>query len=87
MAGYASTFEAVVVELTTRHGALLAQTNTIGGTWGLYREFATDFDYTVTTPQAALVGATEISPRAGKFVDHVRVPVSLYPAGSSVCPC
>lgn len=87
VAGYASTFEAVVVvELTTRNGGLLEQTNTMGGAWGLYREFATNFDYTVTTPQAALVGATEISPRAGEFVDHVRVPVSLYPAGSSACP-
>jgi len=85
--GYANTFEAnVVVELTTPDGTLLEQTNTMGGAWGIYREFATYFNYTVTAPQGALVGATEVSPRAGERIDHVRVPVSLYPAGSSACP-
>jgi LysM repeat protein len=86
IAGYSNTFEAnVVVELTARDGTVLEQGNTMGGNLGVYREFATTFAYTVTTPRAALVGAYEVSPRAGELVDHVRVPVTLYPGGSSAC--
>lgn len=85
-AGYSNTFEAnVVVELTRRDGAQLERTNTLGGAWGIYDEFATSFDYAVTVPQAALVGAMEISPRDGELVDHTRAPVTLLPAGTTGC--
>lgn len=86
VAGYSNTFEAnVVVELTARDGSELEQTYTLGGGMGVYREFATTFAYTAAAPRAGLVGATEVSARDGALVDHVRVPVSLYPAGSSAC--
>lgn len=85
--GYSNTFEAnVVVELSARDGSLLEQTTAMGGNLGIYAEFATYFDFVVTSPRAALIGAQEISPRDGMAVDHVRVPVSLYPAGHSACP-
>jgi hypothetical protein len=64
-----------VVELTHRDGTLLEQNYTMGGNLGLYGEFATYFDSVVTVPQAALVGA---------FLDHSRVPVSLYLAGAGL---
>jgi LysM repeat protein len=84
--GYSSTFEAnVVVELTARNGSELERANTLGGAWGVYGEFAAYFNYLVTTPRAALVGAYEVSPRDGELIDHTRVPVTLYPAGHSAC--
>ena len=86
VAGYSNTFEAnVVVELAARDGGVLEQTNTMGGNLGVYAEFSTYFNYRVTTPRAALVGAYEVSPRDGALIDHVRVPVSLYAGGSSAC--
>ncbi len=86
VAGYSNTFEAnVVAELSERTGAGLEQTNTLGGGMGVYGEFSAYFTYRVTTPRAALIGAYEVSPRDGEIVDHTRVPVSLYPAGSSAC--
>ncbi len=84
--GYSNTFEAnVAVEIVARNGAGLAFTNTLGGNFGVYRQFSTYLDSALSTPVAALVGAYEVSPRDGALVDHVRVPVSLYPAGSSAC--
>jgi LysM repeat protein len=84
--GYSNTFEAnVAVEIVNRSGAGLAFTNTLGGNFGVYRQFSTYLDPALSTPVAALVGAYEVSPRDGALVDHVRVPVSLYPAGSSAC--
>ena len=84
--GYSNTFEAnVVVEITARTGAGLAFANTLGGNFGVYREFSTYLEPALSTPMAALVGAYEVSPRDGELVDHMRVPVSLYPAGSSAC--
>lgn len=85
--GYSNTFEAnVVVELTTRSGTQLEQAFTMGGNLGIYGEFATYFEHTVTAPQAVLVGAYEVSPRDGSLIDHSRVPVSLYPASDDACP-
>ncbi|MEZ4867050.1 MAG: Gmad2 immunoglobulin-like domain-containing protein [Caldilineaceae bacterium] len=84
--GYSNTFEAnVAVEIVSRSGAGLAFTNTLGGNFGVYRQFSTYLDPGLSTPTAALVGAYEVSPRDGALVDHVRVPVSLYPAGSTAC--
>lgn len=84
--GYSNTFEAnVAVEIVSRSGAGLAFTNTLGGNFGIYRQFSTYLDPGLSTPVAALVGAYEVSPRDGALVDHVRVPVSLYSAGSSAC--
>jgi LysM repeat protein len=85
--GYSNTFEAnVVVELAERNGSVLASANATGGNLGVYGEFAAYLNPNLTTPRAALVGAYEVSPRDGVRVDHARVPISLYPTGSSACP-
>lgn len=85
--GYSNTFEANVgVTLQQRNGAPLATVSTLGGNLGIYADFSTLIHQPVTTPQPLLVGAFEESPAGWGAVDYTRRPVTLYPAGSLVCP-
>lgn len=85
--GYSNTFEAnVVVTLNQRNGTQLALTTALGGNLGVYADFSTVISRTIVAPQPALVGAYEESAAGFGLIDHTRVPVALYPVGSSVCP-
>ncbi len=85
--GYSNTFEAnVVVTLNQRNGTQLALTTALGGNLGVYADFSTVISRTAVVPQPVLVGAYEGSAAGFGLIDHTRVPVALYPAGSTVCP-
>jgi len=85
--GYSNTFEAnVVVTLNQRNGTQLALTTALGGNLGVYADFSTVISRTAVVPQPLLVGAYEDSAAGFGLIDHTRVPVALYPAGSTVCP-
>lgn len=85
--GYSNTFEAnVVVTLNQRNGTQLALTTALGGNLGVYADFSTVISRTAVVPQPALIGAYEDSAAGFGLIDHTRVPVALYPAGSTVCP-
>lgn len=85
--GYSNTFEAnVVVTLNQRNGTQLALTTALGGNLGVYADFSTVISRTAVVAQPVLVGAYEGSAAGFGLIDHTRVPVALYPAGSSVCP-
>ncbi|MBX3015794.1 MAG: LysM peptidoglycan-binding domain-containing protein [Caldilineaceae bacterium] len=86
-AGYSNTFEAsLVVELADRAGAVMGQSNAMGGNLGVYAEFLTTLEPDVTTAQPVLVGAYEEAASGEGLVDRTRYPVTLYPAGSTECP-
>jgi hypothetical protein len=85
--GYSNTFEAtVVVTLSQRDGTQLALTTAMGGNLGIYADFSTLISHTVSAPQPVLVGAHEESAAGFGPIDEIRVPVSLYPAGTTICP-
>jgi hypothetical protein len=87
--GYSNTFEAnVVVELRTREGELLEQLPAMGGTLGVFRDFALALDNTVEDePMATLLSMTETD-ASGRYqsVDKTVMPLTLYPADSAECP-
>jgi hypothetical protein len=84
--GYSNTFEAnVLVTLSARNGTVLTSTSTLGGNLGVYADFNTTLDHSVTAPQPVLVGVTEGSAAGFGYIDYTRVPVSLYPEGAG-CP-
>jgi hypothetical protein len=86
IAGYSNTFEAnVVVDLRHRDGALITESFTAGGTFGIYKDFLTSLTHTVDEPQPILVSAYDVSADTGDWVDLARVPVSIHPAGSMHC--
>lgn len=87
LAGYSSTFEATVgVDLRLRGGELITETFTMGGSLGVYEDFSVALTHPITLPQALLVSAYETSAESGGLIDLARIPVSLYPPGSDVCP-
>jgi hypothetical protein len=87
VSGYSNTFEAnVVVRLLTPDGSVQAEIPAMGGTLGVYRDFATTLPYPVDEPTALLVSATETD-AAGRFdsIDRIQIPVTVYPAGAPDC--
>jgi murein DD-endopeptidase MepM/ murein hydrolase activator NlpD len=87
VSGYSNTFEAFVsVDLSARNGTVITQTSAMGGNLGVYADFTTSIAHTVTTPQPVLAGAYEAAASGLGLVDQVRIPVALFPAGSSECP-
>lgn len=85
--GYSNTFEATVgATLSLRDGTVVSQTTAMGGNLGIYAPFSTTISRTVASPQPLLVGAKEESPAGFGPVDYTRVPVTLYPPGTAVCP-
>lgn len=87
VAGYSNTFEAtVVVTLNSRDGGELAQATAMGGNLGIYADFATIISHTIASPQPVLVAAFEESAAGLGLIDQTRVPVALYPSGTTACP-
>jgi hypothetical protein len=87
ISGYSNTFEAsVVVSLNGRDGASLVQGSAMGGNLGVYRSFSTTLNHAASSAQAVLVSAYEESARGDGPIDQTRVPVTLYPRGTSRCP-
>ena len=85
--GYSNTFEAnVVLTLTTHDGRSLAEMPTMGGAYGLYRDFGATFDFSGDETLALLVTAYEVD-ASGRFdsLDRTVVPITYYPAGSTAC--
>lgn len=81
--GYSNTFEAnVVVELRSRDGAVLTQTNAMGGNLGIYADFSATLDHSADASAALLIGAYEVSARDGTPIDETHIPVIFTPA----CP-
>lgn len=85
--GYSNTFEAnVVVALSERDGTGIASQPTQGGNLGIWRNFGAGLEHPVTEAQPILASAYEEDGIGLGQIDHTRVPVSLYPAGSGPCP-
>ena len=85
--GYSNTFEAnVVVTLTTHDGQPLEQMPTLGGAYGLYRDFGATFSFAGDEATALLVTAYEVD-ASGRFdtIDQTVVPITYYPASSAAC--
>lgn len=83
VSGYSNTFEAnVVVDLRSRDGEVLTQTNATGGNLGIYADFSATLDHSADSSEALLVGAYEVSARDGTPIDETHVPVIFEPA----CP-
>jgi hypothetical protein len=87
ISGYSNTFEATLaVTLNARNGTVITQTSTMGGNLGIYADFTAIMDHVVTTPQPLLASAYEGAASGLGLIDETRIPVSLFPAGSSQCP-
>lgn len=87
VAGYSNTFEATLaVTLNQLDGTEITRTIAMGGNLGVYADFATTISHTVTAPSPVLVGAFEESAAGFGQVDYKRVPVAVYPAGTTACP-
>jgi hypothetical protein len=59
---------------------------TLGGSMGLYNDFATPLTYTVNNPTPALLSMAE-SDASGRLatIDETVTPITLYPAYNAVC--
>ncbi len=80
VSGYSNTFEAnVIVELRSRAGDVITQTNTTGGNLGIYADFAASIEYDAESAEPLLVGAYEVSARDGTPIDQTFVPVTFTP--------
>ena len=87
VAGYSNTFEAsLLAQMSQRDGVLLTQTPATGGNLGLYTDFVTSLEYAPAAPQPILVSASGSDGIGLGPVDQTRVPVSIYPAGTTQCP-
>ena len=87
VSGYSNTFEAnVVVRLLTPDGSVQAEIPAMGGTLGVYRDFAATLPYPVDEPAALLVSAAE-GDASGRFdsIDQTQIPVTVYPSGAPDC--
>jgi hypothetical protein len=85
--GYSNTFEAhVSVDVRQRDTSLLTQTFTMGGNLGFYADFSVGLTVPITKPTPLLLSAFESSPKDGEPIDLARIPISLYPDGSALCP-
>jgi hypothetical protein len=75
-----------VLTLRQPDGNILAQIPTIGGTMGVYRDFAEALAYAVTEPMAVLVSVAETD-ASGLLntIDETVIPVTLYPAYNAAC--
>jgi hypothetical protein len=87
ISGYSNTFEATLaVTLNARDGTVITQTSTMGGNLGVYADFTAILTHAITTPQPLLARAYEGAASGQGDIDDTRIPISLYPAGSSQCP-
>jgi hypothetical protein len=87
VSAYSNTFEAnVVLTLSEPGGNVVAQIPTMGGSMGVYRDFATPLSYEVSAPTPLLLSVSEID-ASGMLstIDETVVPVTLYPAYSAPC--
>ena len=83
VSGYSNTFEAnVVVDLRSRDGEVLTQTNAMGGNLGIYADFVATLDHSADASEALLVGAYEVSARDGTPIDETHIPVIF----TAACP-
>lgn len=87
IAGYSSTFESnVYIDLRARDGTLIEEGFAQGGTQGVYADFVAALEHQVHEPQPILISAYEISADTGEWFDLARVPATLYPAETEICP-
>ncbi|MEZ4661605.1 MAG: Gmad2 immunoglobulin-like domain-containing protein [Caldilineaceae bacterium] len=87
VAGYANTFEAnLLAAMSQRDGTQLVQNTALGGNLGLYADFVTSLEYSTAAPQPILISASGADAIGLGPVDMTRVPVSIYPTGTTQCP-
>jgi uncharacterized surface protein with fasciclin (FAS1) repeats len=87
VSGYSNTFEAnVVLTLSEADGNILLQMPTLGGSLGVYRDFATPLSYAVeeATPLLLSVAETDASGLLNT-IDETIIPVTLHPNFSAAC--